>query len=159
MTAAPVSPAPVTKLTTPGGSPASWRISASLSAVIEVVSAGLRTTQLPMASAGASFHASMRSGKFQGITWPTTPSGAAVLPGRDVLQLVRPARVVEEVRGRHRDVEVARLLDRLAAVHRLGDRELPRPVLEKAGDPEEVLAALASRAARTRARKARAAAW
>jgi len=81
MTAAPVSPAPVTKLTTPGGRPASWRISASLRAVTEVVSAGLSTTQLPMASAGASFQASMRSGKFQGITWPMTPSGAAVRPG------------------------------------------------------------------------------
>ena len=81
ITRAPVSPAPVTKLTTPGGRSASCRISASLSAVIEVVSAGLRTTQLPMASAGAIFHASMRSGKFHGMTWPTTPSGTTERPG------------------------------------------------------------------------------
>jgi hypothetical protein len=47
-----------------------------------VVSAGLMTTQLPIASAGASFHASMSSGKFHGMTWPTTPSGATGGPGR-----------------------------------------------------------------------------
>ena len=66
-------------------------------------------------------------------------------PRGHVLQLVRPARVVEEVGGRHRDVEIARLPDRLAAVERLGDRELPRPVLEQPRDPVEVLAALAPR--------------
>ena len=81
ITAAPTSPAPVTKLTTPGGRPASWKISASFSAVIEVVSAGLRTTVLPIASAGASFQAHISSGKFQGITCPTTPSGATFRPG------------------------------------------------------------------------------
>ena len=54
---------------------------ANLSAVIEVVSAGLRTTVFPVARAGAIFHASMSSGKFHGITWPITPSGASVRPG------------------------------------------------------------------------------
>ena len=39
-----------------------------------------------------------------------------------VLELVGPARVVEEVRGREREVDVARLLDRLAAVERLERR-------------------------------------
>ncbi len=38
-----------------------------LSAGEHVVSAGLSTTVLPIASAGASFHASIKSGKFQGI--------------------------------------------------------------------------------------------
>jgi hypothetical protein len=33
-----------------------------------VVSAGFSTTVLPAARAGAIFHASMRSGKFQGMT-------------------------------------------------------------------------------------------
>ena len=68
-------------LTTPGGRPASWKISASLTAVMEVLDAGLMTTQLPTASAGAIFHDSMSSGKFHGITWPTTPSGAIRRPG------------------------------------------------------------------------------
>ena len=80
-TAAPVSPAPLTMLITPGGSPASCTISANLSAVIDVVSAGFKTTVLPQARAGAIFHASISSGKFHGITWPTTPSGATRRPG------------------------------------------------------------------------------
>ena len=41
-----------------------------------VCSAGLSTTQLPAASAGASFQQAISSGKFQGMIWPTTPSGS-----------------------------------------------------------------------------------
>ncbi len=41
-----------------------------------VCSAGLRTTVQPVANAGPSFHAAISSGKFQGITWPTTPTGS-----------------------------------------------------------------------------------
>ena len=81
MTAAPTSPAPVTKLTTPGGKPASCKISANFKHVIDVVSAGFSTTVFPIASAGASFHANINSGKFHGITCPTTPSGATRRPG------------------------------------------------------------------------------
>ena len=73
--ARPVSPAPVTMLTTPGGRSACRQISANASAVSGVVSAGLSTTVLPHARAGAIFHASMSSGKFHGMTWPATPSG------------------------------------------------------------------------------------
>ena len=54
------------------------------------------------------------------------------------LELVRPARVVEEVGGAQRDVDVAGLLDRLAAVHRLHHGELARALLQDARDPEEV---------------------
>ena len=73
--AAPVRPSPVTMLTTPAGSSA-WRsTSQKRSAVSGVVSAGLSTTVLPQASAGATFQASMRSGKFQGMIWPATPTG------------------------------------------------------------------------------------
>ncbi len=74
--AAPVSPSPGRIDTTPSGNSASWQISASSSAVSGVVSAGLRIAVLPQASAGASFHAAISSGKFQGTIWPTTPSGA-----------------------------------------------------------------------------------
>src|SRR5438874_2283364 len=62
-----------------------------------------------------------------------------------VLELVRPACVVEEVRGREREVDVARLPDRLAAVQRFEHRELARPLLEGAPDPEQVLRALGGR--------------
>src|SRR5689334_5524729 len=59
-----------------------------------------------------------------------------------VLELVRPARVVPEVVRDERDVDVARLLDRLARVHRLEDRELAGALLEDPCDPEQVLGAL-----------------
>ena len=52
--AAPVARSPGRIETTPGGSSASWQISASSSAVSGVVSAGLRIAALPQASAGAS---------------------------------------------------------------------------------------------------------
>ena len=112
--------------------------------MIEVVSAGLSTTQFPIASAGAIFHASMSSGKFHGMTWPTTPSGATLRPGSDVFEFVGPAGVIEEMRGGHRHVEVARFLDRLAAVHRLGDGELARAILQQARDAVEVFGAFAA---------------
>ena len=73
--ASPVFPAPVMMLTTPSGSSASRKTSASLSAVSGVVSAGLSTTVFPQARAGAIFHAAMSSGKFHGMTCPATPSG------------------------------------------------------------------------------------
>ena len=44
--------------------------------LIGVCSAGFSTTQLPAASAGASFHVAIRIGKFHGMIWPTTPSGS-----------------------------------------------------------------------------------
>ncbi len=68
-------PKPCTTLTTPGG-----RMSASMSIStampMGVCSAGLSTTQLPAASAGASFHTAISSGKFQGMICATTPSGS-----------------------------------------------------------------------------------
>src|SRR5919201_469847 len=59
-----------------------------------------------------------------------------------VLELVRPARVVEEVRGGQRQVDVAGLANRLAAVQGFEHRELARAFLEDTRDPEEVLRAL-----------------
>jgi hypothetical protein len=68
-------PKPLTMLSTPGGS-RSPSSSANRRIVTGVCSAGLRTTQLPAASAGASFHAAISSGKFHGMICPTTPSGS-----------------------------------------------------------------------------------
>ena len=45
-----------------------------------VVSAGFKTQVLPAASAGASFHAAMRRGKFQGMICPQTPSARGLRP-------------------------------------------------------------------------------
>ena len=61
---------------TPSGSPACRPSSASRIAVSGVSSAGLSTTVLPAASAGAKPHPAMIIGKFQGTITPTTPSGS-----------------------------------------------------------------------------------
>src|SRR5512132_2451235 len=79
--AAPVSPAPVTMLTTPGGRSASSQTFARAIAVSGVVSAGFKTTVLPHEIAGAIFHAAIKSGKFHGMIWPQTPIGATVWRG------------------------------------------------------------------------------
>ena len=78
--AAPAAPSPGMIWTTPGGSSASWRISASSSAVTGVVSAGFSTAVFPHASAGASFQAAMSSGKFHGTICAATPSGSTARP-------------------------------------------------------------------------------
>ena len=47
----------------------------------EVVSAGFKTTVLPVANAGAIFQAAINRGKFQGIICAATPSGCTFLFG------------------------------------------------------------------------------
>lgn len=76
MAAPAVGPKPVMMLTTPAGSPASRVSLPKASAGKGVCSAGLRTTVLPHARAGATFHATIESGPFHGIIWPQTPSGS-----------------------------------------------------------------------------------
>ena len=64
--------------------------------------------------------------------------------GESVVELVRPAGVVEEMRGDEGQVDVAAFLDRLAAVHRLEHGEFPGLLLEQAGDAVEIFRALAA---------------
>ena len=71
-----VSPKPVMMFTTPLGNPASWISSPSRRADSGVSSAGFNTTVQPVASAGPSFHAAIKNGKFHGMIWPTTPTGS-----------------------------------------------------------------------------------
>ena len=71
-----VSPMPGTTWRTPAGRPASTASWAIRIAVNDDCSAGLRTTELPVASAGPSFHDAIISGKFHGTTAPITPSGS-----------------------------------------------------------------------------------
>ena len=68
-------PVPLTMFSTPAGSRSPI---SSISTMIAagVCSAGFITTQLPAASAGASFQAAIRIEKFHGMIWPTTPSGS-----------------------------------------------------------------------------------
>jgi hypothetical protein len=72
-------PGPVTTLITPGGKPAFSASSASRKVDSEVSSAGLSTTVLPIASAGASFQEAIDIGKFHGTIAPTTPIGSCTV--------------------------------------------------------------------------------
>src|SRR5689334_22856213 len=74
--ASPTSPPPpVTRLTTPLGTPASSRMRTKLSAESGVKVAGLKTTVLPQTSAGMIFQDGIAIGKFQGVITAQTPSG------------------------------------------------------------------------------------
>jgi len=68
-------PGPLTTLITPGGTMGSMS-SISLRMDHGVGLAGLTTVTLPAARAGAIFQAAIRSGKLNGMIWPTTPSGS-----------------------------------------------------------------------------------
>jgi len=66
-------------LTTPWGKPASSINSATLNADNGVCYAVFMTTVQPAAKAGANFQACIIKGTFQGIIWPTTPTGSLVV--------------------------------------------------------------------------------
>src|SRR3989449_11392174 len=68
-------PRPMTRLNTPAGRPERLRMSASAQPQPGTRSAGLNTTQLPYASAGAIFQAGIAIGKFQGVIRPATTIG------------------------------------------------------------------------------------
>src|SRR2546428_11062651 len=68
-------PRPMTRLNTPAGRPERLRMSASAQPQPGTRSAGLNTTQLPYASAGAIFQAGIAIGKIQGGIRPATPLG------------------------------------------------------------------------------------
>src|SRR5437899_8452639 len=69
------SPPPVTRLTTPRGTPASSRILTKLSAERGVRVAGLNTTVLPQTSADVIFQEGIAIGKFHGVITAQTPTG------------------------------------------------------------------------------------
>src|SRR5262249_41387307 len=60
-------PRPMTRLKTPAGRPEREMMSESAHAEPGTKSAGLNTTALPYASAGAIFHDGIAIGKFQGV--------------------------------------------------------------------------------------------
>ena len=66
-------PSPFTRLNTPAGTPASSRISASLSALSGVYSDGFRTTGHPAAKAEAILLHASCTGQFHGVMRPATP--------------------------------------------------------------------------------------
>ena len=60
---------------TPFGIPARSKIETTAVAVAGVRDAGLKTTVLPLTSAGAIFQTGMATGKFHGVMQATTPTG------------------------------------------------------------------------------------
>lgn len=68
-------PKPCTILSTPSGSPAAVASWPNRAAVSGVCGAGLSTTVLPKARAGAAFHVASMSGAFHGLIAETTPAG------------------------------------------------------------------------------------
>ena len=154
-----VRPGPATTLTTPSGSPRRRAMRSNSSAVSGVSSAGLSTTVLPAASAGASFHAAIVSGKFHGVISATTPSGsrnghadAAGHRDRVAEHALRRGRVVAEGVDHHLHL-AARVADRLAGVARLEHRQLLELARERVGEPVQQRAR--GRRARPRARRGR----
>ena len=134
-------PKPLTMLRTPGGSRSpissiSTRIDAG------VCSAGLRTTQLPAASAGASFHTAMRMREVPGDDLAdhaerlveVVGHGVVVDLGDRALLGADGAGEVAEVVDGQRQVGVEGLADRLAVVPGLGDREHLEVLLHPVGD-------------------------
>ena len=78
-------PSPLTRLNTPGGTPAASRISAKMMPENGATSEGFSTTVQPTASAGATLQAIWLTGQFQGLMKPHTPTGSraiSVLPRR-----------------------------------------------------------------------------
>ena len=70
------SPMPGRNASTPGGTPASCRISTRRSAMPGVCSAGLKSTALPVTSAAVTMPAGIASGKFHGEITTPTPRGS-----------------------------------------------------------------------------------
>src|SRR4029077_16921106 len=78
--ASPTSPpAPVTRLTVPGGNPASAISSTRRVDQGGVSLGGLMTTVLPATRAGIIFQHGIAIGKFQGVMIPAIPSGWGLL--------------------------------------------------------------------------------
>src|SRR5262245_14278353 len=71
-----VGPSPYTRLNTPGGTPASCRISAMRRAECGVYSEGFKTTVQPQASAGMSLFITVSNGQFHGEISAATPIGS-----------------------------------------------------------------------------------
>jgi hypothetical protein len=67
---------PVTRLSTPGGRPASWHACTIAMHEPGASSAGLTMIEQPAASAAAIFRVGSRAGKFQGENAATTPTGS-----------------------------------------------------------------------------------
>ena len=142
--AVPVSPAPVTTLTTPSGNSASWKICASRSSGEaggfgrlddDGVAAGKRRRDFPRGHQQRKIPRNNLAGDAQ------RPRRAA---RKGVFQLVGPARVIKKMRRDEGQIHVARFLDGLAAVHAFEHGQFAHLFLDDARDAVKIFAALAS---------------
>jgi hypothetical protein len=138
-------------LNTPSGTPASAASSASRSIDSGDCSAGLTTIELPVASAGPIFQLPISSGKFQGMTAPTTPSGsrrisemALARSGRSRHRSCRSPRRTSGCTGWRADVDAGAVADRLAHIQGLQQRQLGRVLLHQVGEPQQNFLALSA---------------
>ena len=104
-----------------------------------VSSAGLSTTVLPAASAGATFHEAIVSGKFQGVIRPTTPRGSRIQETLDRRQHAIEESIDVAARTREEAEELlAEYRERLAAAREQAEEILSRA--RKAGEAAEAAA-------------------
>ena len=127
-------PGPAITLRTPSGIPASVASAPSRSAVHGVALAGFSTAVFPAASAGATFQAAIRNGKFHGTINAQGPTGWRSTNDRPVPSTggTRPESVVAAPAKNSKHCAAAstshsRVADRLAGVARLERREFRAP--------------------------------
>ena len=101
---------------------------------------GLEHDGVPCGQGGGELPCEHQQWEVPGDDLPGDTERARVRSEPGVVELVGPARVVEEPGCDEGHVDVAALLDRLAVVEALGDRELTSPLLHETGDAEQVLA-------------------
>jgi len=89
------------------------KIFASCIEVMLVVSAGFNTTVLPHASAGASFHAAISNGKFQGKFVRQLPETGVRAPETHT-SACPPTGMIKEMRRHQWQIHIPALLNRLA---------------------------------------------
>ena len=152
-----VLPGPTTTCRTLSGSPASVRSSASRSAVTGVDDAGLSTTTLPDAIAGATLWATRLSGKLKGEIATITPRGSRSVqpmrfspPDSALISMTSPAvRLASSLAQRKvfwaRLISTRGVLERLAALGRDDARHLLGVLLDEVRGPLEDLGALPGR--------------
>ncbi len=99
---------------------------------------------VPASKRGSEFPGRHQKWEIPGDYLPRDSQRSRFPSWKCVIQFIRPAGVVKEMRRNQRQIDVARFLDRLAAVHRFEHSQLARFFLENARNAEEVFAAFAA---------------
>ena len=103
---------------------------------------GLQHNRVSCGEGGSDFPGEHQQRKVPRNHLGRNSESAGCRPQPRVVELVGPARVIEEPGCDERDVDIPTLSDRFAVIEALGDSELPCTFLHEAGDAEEVFAAI-----------------